>query len=63
MHIDTQTLIAAGIGAHLMLSLAKLLFRRPQDQEKIDALGRKADSILAEVQAVSGLLNPPKGGR
>ena len=63
MHISTQSLIAAGVLAHLLLDVAHFLCKRPQDQVKIDALGQKADGILAEVQAVATVVNGTKGGR
>ena len=50
MHIDAQTLIAAGVVAHLLAALAKTLFRTPKRQAQIDAIERKVDEVLGEVK-------------
>ncbi len=50
MHIDPQTLIAVGVGAHLLAALAKSLFRSPRRQAQIDAIERKVDEVLGEVR-------------
>ncbi len=54
MHIDAQTLIAAGVGIHLLAALGKTLFKSPQRQAQIDAIERKVEAILGEMQAVQG---------
>jgi len=50
MHIDPQTLIAAGVAVHLLAALAKTLFRTPKRQAQIDAIERKVDEVLGEVR-------------
>ncbi len=50
MHIDPQTLIAAGVAVHLLAALAKTLFRTPKRQAQIDAIERKVDEVLGEVK-------------
>jgi len=49
MHIDPQTVIAAGVAAHLLLFLAKFLFRSPGQRAQINAIERKVDEVLATV--------------
>ncbi len=50
MHIDAQTVIAAGVATHLLAALAKTLFRTPRRQAQIDAIERKVDEVLGEVK-------------
>lgn len=51
MHFDPQTVIAAGVAAHLLLFIAKALFRSPKRQAQIDAIERKVDEVLATVHS------------
>ena len=51
MHVDPQTLIAAGVAAHLLAFIAKALFRSPRRQAQIDAIERKVDEVLGEMRA------------
>ncbi len=51
MHIDPQTLIAAGVAAHLLGALAKTLFHTPRRQAQIDAIEQKVDEVLGEVKS------------
>jgi len=55
MHLDTQTLIAAGVGIHLLAALAKTLFKTPRQQAQISAIESKVDDILGQLtQAAKG---------
>ncbi len=51
MHIDPQTLVALGVGVHLLAALAKALWKTPKRQAQIDAIEGKVDALLAQVQA------------
>ncbi len=51
MHIDSQTLIAAGVAAHLLAFIARTLFHSPKRQAQIDAIERKVDEVLATVHS------------
>jgi len=46
MTLDTQTLIAWGVGAHLLASLAKWVFKTPRQQAQIDRLEGKIETVL-----------------
>ena len=50
MHIDTQFLIAVGVGAHLLAAIAKTLWKSPQRQAQVDAIERKVDAVLGVLQ-------------
>ena len=50
MHIDTQFLIAAGVGLHLLAALAKAVWKTPKQQAQIDAIERKVDTVLGQVK-------------
>ncbi len=50
MHIDTQLLIALGVGAHILGALAKALWKSPQRQAQVDAIESKVDAVLAALQ-------------
>ena len=52
MHIDTQVLIALGVGTHLLAALAKTLWKSPQRQAQADAIEAKVDAVLAALQGV-----------
>ena len=58
MHFDGNSLIAAGVFAHLLLALGKQLFTKPRQQAQIAALAAKTAAVLGEVQAVAALLPP-----
>lgn len=49
MHIDTQTLIAAGVGLHLLAALARAFFKAPKQQAQISAIETKVDDILGQL--------------
>ncbi len=51
MHFDPQTAIAAGVAAHLLLFIAKALFRSPGQQTQINAIERKVDEVLATIHS------------
>ena len=53
MHIDPQTLIAVGVGVHLLAALAKALFHTPRRQAQIDAIERKVDAVLGQVKTTA----------
>ena len=53
MHIDSQTLILVGVGAHLLAALAKTLFHAPKRQAQIDTIERKVDEVLGQVKTSS----------
>ena len=46
MHIDLQFLAVLGIGAHLLASMAKTIWKTPQRQAQVDAIERKVDAVL-----------------
>jgi hypothetical protein len=50
MHIDTQLLIAVGVGTHLLAALAKAVWKSPQRQAQVDAIEQKLDSVLGALQ-------------
>ena len=50
MHIDTQFLIAVGVGAHLLAALVKALWKSPQRQAQVDAIEQKVDAVLGALQ-------------
>ena len=50
MHLDTQTLIAAGVGLHLLAALAKTLFKTPRQQAQISTIETKVDEILGQLK-------------
>ena len=50
MHIDAQTVIAAGVIVHMLAAVAKALFRTPGQQAQVDAIERKVDEVLGEVK-------------
>ncbi len=52
MHIDTQLLIAVGVGTHLLAALARAIWRTPQRQAQVDAIERKVDDILGALKGV-----------
>ncbi len=49
MHLDPQTVIAVGVGTHLLAALARALFHAPRRQAQIDAIERKVDEVLGQV--------------
>lgn len=50
MHIDLQSLVAAGVGLHLLGALAKTVWRSPRRQAQIDAIERKVDELLSDLK-------------
>ena len=50
MHFDPQTLIAVGVGIHLLAALGKAVFKSPQRQAQIDAIERKVDEVLGTLK-------------
>lgn len=50
MHIDPQTLIALGVGTHLLAALAKTLWKTPRQQAQIDAIESKVDEVLGQLK-------------
>ena len=48
--IDAPTVAAVGSACTCWRALAKALFRTPQRQAQIDAIERKVDAVLGEVQ-------------
>ena len=53
MHFDTQTLIALGVGAHLVGALVKTIFHTPKQKAQIDAIESKVEAVLSQVQSVT----------
>lgn len=51
IHLDPQTVIAAGVAAHLLLFIAKGLFHSPKQRAQISAIERKVDEVLASVRS------------
>ncbi len=63
MHIDTQTLIAAVVGFHLLAAAARAIFRAPRQQAQISAIETKVDDILGALtgRVVVGTSGSAKG--
>lgn len=53
MHIDLQTLVALGVGLHLLGALAKAIWKAPRRQAQIDAIERKVDDLLGQVKGAA----------
>jgi hypothetical protein len=49
MHFDLNTLIAIGVGAHLLGALAKTIFHAPKQQAQIDAIEAKVNTVVTAV--------------
>lgn len=56
MTIDLNSLIAVGVGAQLLGSIAKTLFKKPQQQAQIDRIEAKVNDTLATVAPVLSAL-------
>ena len=50
-HISTQDLILAGVALHLLAGLAKIVFVKPAQQAKIDAIDAKVGAVLDAITA------------
>ena len=50
MHLDLQTVIAAGVTLHLLAAFAKALFKTPRQQAQISAIETKVDDILGQLK-------------
>ncbi len=63
MHIDTQTVIAALVGFHLLAALARAFFKAPKQQAQISAIETKVDDILGALtgRVVVGTSGSAKG--
>ena len=53
MHIDPQTLILVGVGAHLLAALARAVFHTPKRQAQIDSIERKVDQVLGQAKTAA----------
>lgn len=62
MHIDLNTIIALGVGAHLLGAIAKTLFKTPRQQAQIDAIEAKIDGVISQLTGAASKTAGKDGG-